>query len=76
LEHFCNFGYGRLGCDWFPPGAAADAVRFSYRGDELIYVLERGWSPGEHGRVTGADDIIRRQADVFVDQYPSKERIE
>jgi hypothetical protein len=76
LERFCNFGYGRRGCEWFPPSAPADAVRFSHRGDRLLYVFEKDCSPIEHGDTALAGENIRRQAEVFLDQYPRKQRPE
>jgi hypothetical protein len=76
LEQFCNFGYGRRGCEWFPPDGRADAVRFSHRGEDVIYVLEKDCFPQEHGNPATASDIIRRQAEVFVRDFPQKNRIE
>lgn len=76
LERFCNFGYGRRGCEWFPADGRADAVRFSHRGDQVIYVLEKDCFPLEHGLASDGGEILRRQVEVFMHHYPRKLRTE
>ena len=76
LEQYCNFGYGKRGCEWFPATADADAVRFSYRGGEVVYIVERDCFPIRHGSINTADSVIRRQAEVFIQQCPVKPRVE
>ena len=83
LLELCNWGYARGRCDRFPPGAPADAVRFSIaaadqRSVRLIYVLERDHAPVEHGEIeyslassslspAGASDLLLSQARAFVE---------
>ena len=65
MESFCNFGYGRGLCPQFPEHSQFDAVRFSITlGGRMMYVLERDYSPLQHGPVDGAvrDECIARQA--------------
>jgi len=64
---YCNFGYGRDLCPLFPASAVADAVRFTYHQGKLIYVLEREYSPIEHGATAGLDpsSILAHQAAIF-----------
>ena len=75
MREVCNLGYGRHGCEQFPLGAAADAIRFHVAKDsgELInirYVLENDCWPGEHGDAASlTDEILRRQAQVFRESY-------
>ena len=50
MREVCNLGYGRHGCEQFPAGSAADAVRFHVAKDagELIhiqYVFEKDCWP-------------------------------
>lgn len=52
----CNWGYARGRCECFPGTSGADAVRFSITGDRdgqirLVYILEKDYSPVEHGLV-------------------------
>ena len=71
----CNLGYGRHSCEQFPAGSAADAIRFHVAKDagELIhiqYVFENDCWPGEHGDAASlANEILRRQAEVFLENY-------
>ncbi|MGD0497180.1 MAG: hypothetical protein ABSC23_01975 [Bryobacteraceae bacterium] len=51
---FCNLGYARGGCARFPPADGPDAVRFTMRGDDGVwlridYVMERDHHPFAHG---------------------------
>jgi hypothetical protein len=75
MREVCNLGYGRHGCDQFPERSAADAVRFHVSQDsgELIkiqYVFEKDCWPGEHGDATDlTNEIVRRQAQVFLESY-------
>lgn len=48
-HRLCNFGYARRECDRFPSSYAYDAVRFSWRGDRLVYVLEANYAPAKFG---------------------------
>ena len=72
----CNLGYGRYSCEQFPPGSPADAIRFHVAKDagELIhiqYVFEKECWPAERGDFDSAtaDEILRRQAQVFRESY-------
>jgi hypothetical protein len=54
MREVCNLGFGRHGCEQFPPDSAADAIRFHVAKDagELIniqYVFERDCWPAERG---------------------------
>lgn len=82
---YCNRGYGRYGCGQFPPGATADAVRFSLVSDAhgvlaILYVRERDYGPMDHGRTDYRersgdcsppidDPILRAQISAFVMSY-------
>jgi hypothetical protein len=63
----CNFGYGRGICPNFPANAGADAVRFTHYNGELIYILEKEYSPIEHGLVSTLDSacLLGQQAAIF-----------
>jgi len=85
LRKFCNFGYGRGGCSRFPSDAQTDAVRFQMAGEfgnllRVHYVREKDGWPSEYGTVefstatnefaaAPADEILRRQAAVFIESY-------
>jgi hypothetical protein len=69
----CNFGYGRGQCPRFPTDSPADAVRFTrYRGD-VIYVLEREYTPIEYGSASVLEraSILGRQAAFFAANTPA-----
>jgi hypothetical protein len=68
-EH-CNFGYGHGSCANFPHDAGADAVRFTLSSSrELIWILEKDFAPVRYGRIDEADTMVRRQAEVFLENY-------
>jgi len=84
MREVCNLGYGRHGCDQFPAASATDSIRFHVAKDagELIniqYVFENDCWPGEHGAFDYlgpdefspalADEILRRQAQAFLESY-------
>lgn len=75
MRALCNLGYGRHGCDQFPPASAADAIRFHVSRDsgELVniqYVFEKDCWPGEHGDAAAlSNETLRRQAHVFRESY-------
>jgi hypothetical protein len=75
MREVCNSGYGRHGCEQFPAGSASDAIRFHVAKDsgQLIniqYVFEKDCWPGEHGDVSSlTNEILRRQAQVFLESY-------
>jgi hypothetical protein len=75
MREVCNPGLGRHGCEQFPSVSAADAVRFHVAEDsgELIhiqYVFEKECWPGEYGDTTNLkSEILRRQADAFLESY-------
>src|SRR5271168_4184722 len=75
MREVCNLGYGRHGGEQFPERSAADAVRFHVAQDsgELIniqYVFERDCWPGEQGDTANlTNEIVRRQAQVFLESY-------
>ena len=77
---YCNNGYGRGHCEFFPAEADADAFRFHLIADhgdrlEIQYVLEKACWPIEHGLVNIASDevcardILRQQAVSFATSY-------
>ena len=77
---YCNNGYGRGHCEFFPAEAAADAFRFHLIADhgdrlEIQYVLEKACWPVENGVLNiasdevGAEDILRQQAVSFAASY-------
>src|SRR5688572_27070962 len=72
LEH-CNFGYGRNVCPRFPHDAVVDAVRFTNYAGQLIYVLERDYSPVEHGRGAAIEpsSVLGHQAAIFASNIHS-----
>ncbi|MEO8127182.1 MAG: hypothetical protein ABI822_08825 [Bryobacteraceae bacterium] len=66
----CNFGYSHGHCAKFPSDAEADAVRFSLRdGRDVLWILEKDFSPVRHGGIHDASSIVRRQAEVFLENY-------
>lgn len=67
MLEYCNFGYGRGLCPRFPDDAAADAVRFTHYQGQFIYILEREYSPIEHGAggTLDASTILGHQAAIF-----------
>jgi len=75
MRAVCNPGYGRHSCEQFPASSAADAIRFHVAKDagELIhiqYVCEKDCWPREHGDAANlANEILRRQAEVFLESY-------
>ena len=70
LKDRCNFGYGQGHCQSFPQDAEADAVRFSLSAvGELVWILEKDFSPVRHGGIQDADLIVRKQAEVFLENY-------
>ena len=70
LRDRCNFGYGHGHCASFPADSEADAVRFSLSANrELVWILEKDFSPVRHGRIQDADSIVRKQAEVFLENY-------
>jgi len=77
---YCNNGYGRGHCEFFPADALADASRFHLIADhgdrlEIQYVLEKKCWPIENGVFNiasdevGARDILRQQAVSFAASY-------
>jgi len=84
MREVCNLGLGRHGCEQFPQGSAADAIRFHVAKDagELIniqYVFEKDCWPAEHGTFDYTmtrgfasslpAETLRRQAEAFVETY-------
>jgi hypothetical protein len=79
----CNCGYARRQCDRFPAGAP-DAVRFSVASQtetslQLVYIVERDYSPDHHGllqysvaeaRISGdSSELLSAQARAFAAAY-------
>jgi hypothetical protein len=84
MRDVCNLGLGRHGCEQFPQGSAADAIRFHIAKDagELIniqYVFEKDCWPAERGAfdysVTRGfspsltGETLRRQAQAYLESY-------
>jgi len=81
MREVCNSGYGRHGCEQFPAGSAADAIRFHIAKDagdliQIQYVFEKDCWPAERGMFewplaqdVSPNEILRRQAEVFVQSY-------
>jgi hypothetical protein len=70
LREYCNFGYGRGHCENFPRDAETDAVRFSVSAsNELIWIYEKDYAPAAHGHLVEIGGIVRRQAEVFLENY-------
>jgi len=67
-RELCNSGYARGQCPHFSENA--DAVRFSYVGEDLIYILEKDHAPIEHGPVERAPALVQAQARAFVQSSP------
>ena len=67
LYQQCNYGYGRTSCPLFPSEARADAVRFTAWKGQLLFILERNYSPVEHGpcEPVPENSVLARQALVF-----------
>jgi len=84
MREVCNLGYGRHACEQFPEASAADAIRFHVAKDagELIniqYVFEKDCWPADRGTLdytaglgfsaSRADEILRRQAQAYLESY-------
>jgi hypothetical protein len=84
MREVCNLGYGRSCCERFPSASTADAVRFHIAKDsggliQIQYVFERDCWPGEHGAIEWSaerrfspdmgNDVLRRQAEAFLESY-------
>ena len=66
----CNFGYGKRSCEHFPGDADADAVRFSISASrDVVWILEKDFTPLRHGPIKDASPIVRRQAEVFLERF-------
>jgi hypothetical protein len=77
----CNCGYARGRCEHFPADARMEAVRFAVvaqDGDRvtLMYIFEKEHAPLEWGRlefsggeVFCADEVLARQAKVFLESW-------
>ena len=90
MRSSCNTGYARAFCERFPHDARADAVRFNIASDEgdgirLQYIFEKECWPVDHGELrysvsahaftsAPADEIVRRQATVFLESYLRRAR--
>ena len=80
-RELCNCGYARGRCERFPADSAADAVRFSIKGEtdgrvRLIYIVEKDHAPVEHGEleynggVSGnSSELLQAQARAFAESY-------
>jgi hypothetical protein len=71
----CNFGYARGRCAVFPDSEAADAFRFSMRGAELVWIVERAHAPVQHGTMDSRQVMVpahtpmQGQARAFLESY-------
>ena len=90
LRASCNSGYARGKCDRFPSDARADAVRFNIASElddviQLQYIFEKGCWPIDNGdasysiagrafTVPPADELVSRQASVFIESYLRRAR--
>lgn len=63
----CNFGYARARCARFPANGEADAVRFTRRGEERLFILERDHAPVRFGPVENIEPgtILEKQAQAW-----------
>jgi hypothetical protein len=77
---YCNNGYARGHCGYFPPETEADAFRFQVIAEhgehlEIQYIVEKECWPTEHGVLkiavddAGAGDILGQQAASFAASY-------
>jgi hypothetical protein len=70
VQEYCNYGYAAGKCERFPGNSEADAVRFSMSAsNQLIWILEKTYVPVKHGFVDEAGGILKRQAEVFLENY-------
>ena len=63
----CNFGYVRGRCPQFPEAADADAVRFSCRGEERLFILEKDHVPVRFGPLREIEPatLLEKQAKAW-----------
>jgi hypothetical protein len=64
----CNFGYVRGRCPRFPPDAEADAVRFTRRNGERLFILEKDHAPVRFGPIAAIErgTILEKQARAWI----------
>jgi hypothetical protein len=84
-RELCNSGYARGQCKHFPADSAADAVRFSFIGQELsspsqvIYILEKDHAPLQYGvldlSVANLIDVLTVQAKAFAKSHGRLSRV-
>jgi hypothetical protein len=75
LRRWCNFGYARGECPHYPAGGTVDAVRFTPDGAGLVYILETGGMPAQHGRIHdsgGAGTLLDVQASAYLAALASR----
>jgi hypothetical protein len=60
----CNYGYSRGQCPRFPSNAEWDAVRFTRRGEALLFILEKDHAPVRFGPLETIEPgtILEKQA--------------
>ncbi len=63
----CNFGYVQGRCPHFPGNFEVDAVRFTRRGDESLFILEKENAPLRFGPLSGIEpgSILEKQAQAW-----------
>lgn len=66
-REYCNFGYAEGQCARFPAQAEADAVRFTRRGKERLFILEKNHSPVRFGplETIAPGSILEKQAQAW-----------
>lgn len=63
----CNFGYARGRCPHFQGESEADAVRFTRRGAESLFILEKEHAPLRFGQLVQIEpgSILEKQAKAW-----------
>lgn len=85
VRDFCNLGYVRHRCPYFPEESGPDADRFSISLDrngliQIWYVVEKNHTAFEHGRLEYSRDtnsftaghsneLVQKQADAYLQSY-------
>jgi hypothetical protein len=64
----CNFGYSRGRCPRFPAAAEVDAVRFTRRGEQCLFILEKEHYPAKFGPLNEIEpgSLLEKQAQAWI----------